>query len=249
MHFDLEFNYRVLLVLIEITALAVLASVIQASIVWLLTKKVKQQALFYIAFAALLPFLSVLWAFMIFEFQATVNKKYLARDPLIGEICQTPLVGRYRIFMCDQTACASVGTGQYEASLPETNYASAQGWRPVFYGVESVKDLQVMDNYLIGAIDSAAIKSVDNQGGKDCFFVLDTKSNLVKKFRTTAELKGALAKLSCNEALNLEPVLAIYRKHRFTTFDYFAALLLILPPLAVLYRFWCMVLNTQKQKG
>lgn len=256
MHSGFEFNYLVLILLIEAMIFAVCTSSVQTVLVWFSTRN-SSEARVYLAFAALFPLLCVVWLACIFELQAIVNKKYLARDALISEIHQTPLVNRYGLFMCDRFDFASVSTGRREwpsdTKLKEQSDLKS-GWQPIDYGVEFVSEMQVVDNFLICAIDRNFAKQVYDRDCSVPFFIVDTKSNLKKGFYRLEELEDEARKLGLKETISLSPVIEVYRKYRFTAFDYVCFLLFILPPLAILAIFWLNLINrlkasTQKEKG
>ena len=80
----------------------------------------------------------------------------------------------------------------------------------------------------------------------DSYFLLDTKTGKRTDFKTYDELRGAAGQLRI--PLSLVPIGSLYSKYRFTWFDLFAGLLLVVPPLmgAALLMRW--VVRLQKAR-
>jgi hypothetical protein len=96
-------------------------------------------------------------------------------------------------------------------------------------GPFGVRLLQVDRHYVLGGLDSKAGEEDSGPTQKvDAYFLIDTDTSRRVNFSDYQSLRAASEPLGIR--LNLEPVATIYRRYRFTWFDAFVSLLLILPP-------------------
>ena len=186
-----------------------------------LTRGVEHGRKKVILIACLFPFACLGWATITFIFQAIVNETVLHRDAGIGDAFSCPLPNGYQILMIDVTDVGYVYN-------PKTQTSS--------YGVSSQEDapsevrvLQLEGRYILGGIDTCYYDHFGTSTHLDSYFILDTQRGKRTDFADRKALSHAAQKLGIQ--LNLEPISDIYARFRFTWFDVFAGLLLIIPPI------------------
>lgn len=86
--------------------------------------------------------------------------------------------------------------------------------------------MQLAGPYVLGGSDSGGMSMTN---AVDSYLLLDTKTGKRTDFKTYDELRGAAQQLRIQTSL--VPIGRLYSKYRFTWFDPFAGLLLIVPPL------------------
>jgi hypothetical protein len=174
-----------------------------------------------IRFASLLPFVCLAWAGAIFVIQAVVNTTLLHRDLGLGDSSYCPLPNGYALLMIDVN---DEGTVYNPKTQPREVVGSKED------SVSGVRELQIAGPYIFGAIDSDYAKHF-GQGSPsvDRYFVLDTQKGKQFGFDSEGKLRDAASKSGTQ--LRLEPVFDIYRRYRFTWFDYTMGTLLIAFPI------------------
>jgi hypothetical protein len=175
--------------------------------------------------AALLPFACLLWAGIVFAFEAVVNEHVLHRDVGLGDSWHVPLPNGYQIGFIDVTDQGFV----YNPKTQLSDSSIGNGPDTVF----GVRTLQVAGPYLLGGADSKYTEHfAQTTEAVDSYFLLDTRNGKQMKVADLKALTAYAAPLGI--AVHLEPAYSVYSHYRFTWFDFFAGLLLALPSLAAL---------------
>lgn len=202
--------------------LAAISAGVLASITALLTHGVANGRRTIAIAAALLPFLCLTWAGVVFVFQAAVNEELLHRDLGIGDGWHAPLPNGYMVSFIDVTDQGSIcPVARGEDGCTDTP------------SISGVRSLQVAGHYLLGAADSQWVQHLDQQRSAiDQYFVFDTRNEKKTVFPSLNQLQTKASKLGIS--LQLEPIDSIYSRYRFTWFDIFAGILLVLPPIGSL---------------
>jgi hypothetical protein len=100
--------------------------------------------------------------------------------------------------------------------------------------VSGVRELQVAGPFIYGGIDSDYSKHFGQPSASvNRYFVLDTQTGKHVDFDTEGKLRDAASRSGAQ--LRLEPVFDVYRRYRFTWFDYVAGALLIAFPISGVY--------------
>ena len=168
--------------------------------------------------AYLLPFYALAWAGAVFAFQALINTELLDRDMGAGDAAYCPLPNGYSIGFVDVMDQGDVYDSRRSAGEPDA-HAAASG----------VRLLQVAGAMLLGASDTRYLQHLDQRDPPlDRYFLIDTRTGKRADFTSVNDLRDAAAKSGIT--LTLEPVSTIYDRYRYTWFDLFAVLLLLLPP-------------------
>jgi hypothetical protein len=176
-----------------------------------LTRQARQPRGRLLSLAAALPFLSLAWAAIVFVFQATINVALLHRDIGIGDGFECPLPDGYALTFIDTT---EIGTVYKDNSNN---------------GIQNVRFLQLADPYIIAASDSKAFDHFGQQTAVvDTYSLIDTRNGHRTQFTDVAALRQAAERLHIT--VSISPIGDLYSKYRFTWFDGFAAILLIVPP-------------------
>jgi hypothetical protein len=122
------------------------AGAVLAGISSRLTRGVTTERRRLLAAAALLPFACLLWAGIVFVFQAVVNEELLHRDIGLGDSWHAPLPNGYQIGFVDVTEQGFV----YNSKTQHSDSSVGNGPDTVF----GVRTLQVAGPYLLGGADS-----------------------------------------------------------------------------------------------
>jgi len=187
--------------------------------------------------AAFLPFLCLVWAGCVFVFQGLVNEEFLHRDIGIGDTWEALLPNGDEIMMIDLTDEGLVYN-------PKTQ-SPADSPREQEDTVDGVRRLQVAGPYILVAADTNWFRDLDSQSEQvDSYVFLDTTSGKQTDVHDYAGLENKASELGVK--LNLEPIYTIYSRYRFGWFDAFAALFVVLPPLAALFLLVRWVLRTRR---
>lgn len=158
------------------------------------------------------PFGCLVWAGVVFVFQAVVNVGFLHRDPGLGNGFDCPLPNGYALSFVGVT---DIGTLYDPKDLIRE--------REVSY----VRTMQLAGPYVLGGCGSSW---VDRAGEEIAtYFLLDTRTGKRADFKSFDELRQAARQV--NVEPGLVPIGSIYTKYRFTWFDLFVAMLLVGPPL------------------
>jgi hypothetical protein len=182
-----------------------------------------------VLFASILPFACLIWAAAIFVFQAAVNTTLLHRDLGLGDASYCPLPNGYALLMIDVNDQGTVYN-------PKTQPGDAVGDQDD--AISGVRELQIVGPYIFGGFDSDYSKHFgQNSPSANRYFLLDTRKGKQVDFDTEGQLRDAASRSGAQ--LRLEPVFDVYRRYRFTWFDYIVGVLLIAFPIfgvAVLLR-------------
>jgi hypothetical protein len=173
--------------------------------------------------ATVFPVTCLIWAGIVFVFQGVINVVFLHRDLGIGDGFDCPLPNGYALSFIDVT---NIGTLYRAGNHPL--WADDQE-----NAIDAVRDVVVMElagPYVLGGADSKRLEHfAQDSYAADSYFVLDTRTDERTDFKTYVELREAAQRLGIQP--NLVAIDSLYSKYRFTWFDAFAGLLLILPPL------------------
>jgi len=166
------------------------------------------------------PFACLFWAGSLFVFSA-VNVALLHRDIGVGDGFDCPLPNGYALSFIDRT---DVGTVYNPNGRPL--------WSEVHENaVDNVTEMQLAGVYILGGVDSHRREHFEEEdiSAPNLWFLLNTKTSERKDFETLEVLKESARRR--NIALSLVPIGDLYSKYRFTWFDAFAGVLLVVPPL------------------
>jgi hypothetical protein len=205
------------------SVLAGVGAVVVGGATDLLTKRAKEKRGKVVLAASLFPFTCLVWAGLVFVFQAAVNSTVLHRDPGLGDTWECPLPNGYQLLMIDVTDYGLVYN-------PKT-----QGWDEGVGdrddAISGVRLLQVSGRYIIGGADRGIPEDVaKNNDHVDFYFLMDTGADKYTTFASYEELHSAALQLGIQP--KLQPFEDVYQKYRFTWFDALAGLLLCVPPLS-----------------
>lgn len=205
---------------------------------YLLTRKVGGGRRRAIVAALLLPPACLAWAAAMFVFQAVVNEGLLHRDLGAGDTWHAPLPNGYQIQMIDVT---DQGWVYNPKSQPDSIVHSKED------AVSGVRELEISGRYILGGTDSKAFEHLgDGEGPVDGYFVLDTELGKRREFRSYEALRQNALQLGIDP--QLKPISDVYAKYRFSWFDVFAGLLLILPPIAGLLLLGCWIVRLRRRQ-
>lgn len=202
--------------------LASLSAGALAGIAAFMTRGVRRSGRKLILASALLPFGCLVWAGVVFVFQAVINEELMHRDVGLGDGWYAPLPNGYEVCFIDVTDQGSIGRVA-RSELGCTNSPPISGAR----------SLQVAGPYLLGAADGNWFQHLGHQTSVvDQYFILDTRDGKKSVFTGLDQLRTDAAKLGIS--VHLEPIYSVYSRYRFTWFDILAGCLLVLPPLGAL---------------
>jgi hypothetical protein len=101
---------------------------------------------------------------------------------------------------------------------------------------------------MLGGSDSQRIEHFgQDTDAVDAYFLLHTKTGKRADFKTYDALRAAAQELNIQP--NLVPIGGVYSKYRFTWFDAFAGVLLIVPPLMGAFLLLRWVLRLRRTRG
>ena len=194
------------------------AMVMGATTMFLTRKATKDRTLTLLASFAF-PFGCAGWAALLFVFQALVNGT-MHRDPGLGDSWDCPLPNGYAIMMIDVTDRGWVYNPKTQSGgLSEQDDA-----------VAGVLVIQVAGRYILGGADTRSFTEQGNDMNRvNSYFILDTQPGKKTSYPTIDELRRGTQALGIS--LNLQPINAVYSKYRYTWFDIFVGILLVIPPL------------------
>ena len=172
--------------------------------------------------ASLFPFACLGWAAVVLSFQWAVNEGLLNRDPGFGDMWACPLPNGYAVMMIDETDHGWL----YD---PKTQTLSG-GVSERDDTLIGVRVLQISGPYILGGLDSQAYERPSRNANQiDTYFLLDTRTGKHTNFPTYDALDNVAQRLGTK--LNLERIIVIYSRYRFTWFEAITDFLLCLPPL------------------
>jgi hypothetical protein len=174
-----------------------------------------------VRFATFLPFACLAWAGAIFVLQAVVNTSFLHRDLGLGDSSYCPLPNGYTLLMID---VSDQGTVYNPKTQPGNTVGDQED------AISGVRELQIAGPYIFGGVDSEYAKHFGHEAPRvNRYFVLDTQTGKHLDFDAEGQLGDAAARSGTQ--LRLEPVFDVYRRYRFTWFDYIAGGLVIAFPI------------------
>jgi hypothetical protein len=164
------------------------------------------------------PFACLFWAGGVFVLSATVNVVWLHRDVGIGDGFDCPLPDGYALSFIDRTDVGTV-------------YRPNPAWSDVRQNaVDDVTAMQLAGPYILGSVDSHRRAHFEEEiSAPDSWFLLNTTTGERKAFKTLEALSNSARQSDIT--LSLVPIGDLYSKYRFTWFDAFAGVLLVLPSL------------------
>jgi len=214
---------------IALTTIATVGAAVLGTATYFFTKSSARRKR-AVLISALFPYACVAFAGAWFIAYAVINEAAFHRDPGLGDTWETPLPNGYALLMIDTTDQGTVYNPKTQGGY---GIVSSRG--DTEFGV---RDLQVCHNLIFGARDSGYFGRI-GQDSKvvDTYFELDTTSNHTTEYKNLDELRQRAA--TRGVMLNLKPFESVFGEYRTTWFDYFAAAVLVLVPLAgfvVLFR-------------
>ncbi|MBS1805191.1 MAG: hypothetical protein JST28_17665 [Acidobacteria bacterium] len=219
--------------------LAAVGSAILGLTTYLLTRKLRSGRRRAIVAAVLLPPTCLVWAAVMFVFQAVVNEGLLNRDLGAGDTWHAPLPNGYQVLMIDVTDQGWVYNPKSQKdSIVVTREDSVSG----------VRELEVADRYILGGTDSKAFEQLGKGKGQvDGYFILDTDIGKRTEFQSYDSLRQNALQIGIDP--HLQPINDVYSKYRFSWFDVFAGLVFILPPIAavVLLGVWIVRIRRRRE--
>ena len=186
----------------------------------LLTRGVANGRRKVIIAASLFPFECLIWAGVVFVFQAVINEGLLHRDVGLGDTWHAPLPNGYEIMMIDVTDQGWV----YNPKTQPSDSGVTEGED----AVSEVRTIQIAGPYILGGVDSKAFEHLGTESNNvDLYFLLDTRTGNRTQFGNFEALRAGA--LKSNIEADLQPINAVYAKYRFSWFDVFAGLLFCVP--------------------
>lgn len=207
---------------IALTVAATIGAAILAPTTAYLTRSATTGRKRVITASALFPFACVAFAGAWFVCYATINYTVFHRDPGLGDTWQTPLHNGFALMMIDVT-----DEGIVYNPKTQHGFDSIVGQQDTLFGV---RKLQVIGNRIFGARDSGYFGRIGQDSTVvDTYFELDTNRGIPFEFKTLDALRMHAA--AEGVVLDLRDFYAVYRKYRFTWFDYVAYAFLLLMPM------------------
>ena len=204
------------------TALAVLAGALTA----ILVPRGRPKRTRYILWACAYPFACCCWLLGVFVFQAYVNESLLYRDPGFGRTWQTPLPNGYALLMLDEHHDGTVFNPATHFSDSSNNDIHPDGPD----AVSGVRVIQLAGNKILGGAGPIGqYSSPATRNRVDFYFLLDTATHTRANFPDYDALTHAAQ--TTGIAPHLEPLYRVYKRYRFTWFDFTAIALALIPTL------------------
>jgi hypothetical protein len=161
------------------------------------------------------------WAGIVFTFQGFINTTFLHRDLGLGDSSYCPLPNGYSLLMIDVSDQGTVYNPRTQFSDDMVSDQSD--------AISGIRTLQLEGINILGGSDSKYSEHFGQDSPPlDRYFILNTRTGQQTDFKSENDLQVAASKLGI--ALKLEPIFDIYRRYRFTWFDFAALFLLIVPP-------------------
>jgi len=204
------------------TALAVLAGTLTA----LYIPRGRPRRTRSILWACVFPFVCFCWLLAVFVFQAYINESLLYRDPGIGHTWQTPLPNGYALLLIDEHHDGTVFN-------PRTHFSNNSNDEIHPDGPDAVSGVRVIQvagaKILGGAGPLGQYSSQATRDRVDYYFLLDSESHTRANFENYDALTRAAQ--SAGITPHLEPIYGVYKRYRFTWFDFSALALALVPVL------------------
>jgi hypothetical protein len=172
------------------------------------------------------PFAVFAWFMAVFVFQAYINEALLYRDPWIGHTRQTPLPNGYAVMLIDEDHDGTIFNPATHFTAGSTDDVHPDGPD----AVSGVRVLQIAGNKILGGAGPLGQYSFSASRNRiDYFFMLDTDAHTRTNFQTYDALTQAANQLNIQP--QLQPILGVYKRYRFTWFDLSALALFLVPVL------------------
>jgi hypothetical protein len=176
------------------------------------------------------PFAAFAWFLNVFVFQAYVNEALLYRDPWIGHTQQTPLPNGYAVLLIDEDHDGTIFNPATHFTVGSNDDVHPDGPD----AVSGVRVLQIAGNKILGGAGPLGqYSSPATRDRIDYFFLLDTDAHTRANFQTYDALTQAANQLNIQP--QLQPILSIYQRYRFTWFDVSAIALFLVPALGAAF--------------
>jgi hypothetical protein len=176
------------------------------------------------------PFAVFAWFMGVFVFQAYVNEALLYRDPWIGHTHQTTLPNGYAVLLIDEDHDGTVFN-------PATHFTGGSSDDINPDGPDAVSGVRVLQiagkKILGGAGPLGQYSSQATRDRIDYFFILDTEAHTRANFETYDAITQAVKQFNIQP--QLQPILGIYERYRFTWFDLSAIALFLVPVLGAAF--------------
>lgn len=173
-----------------------------------------------VMFAAMYPFICLLWAAGVSGCQRHIEVTVLHHDSGYGDSFYVTLPNGYRIGSIDDLEDGWVFNPRLKAHM--TGFLSEEA------GVEGVRNLQVAGQYILGESSGRVVNPSGADFMKPPYFILDTASAAQTRFDTYEALQDAARKLDI--AVALRPFRDIYSECRSSWYDAVFRLLFWVPP-------------------
>ncbi len=206
------------------TAVAVLAGTLTA----ILVPRGRARRTRTILWVCVFPFACLSWLLCVFVFQAYINESVLYRDAGIGHTWQTPLPNGYAILLLDEKHDGTVFNPKTHFSNSSDNEIHPDGPD----AVSGVRVVQVAKNKILGG--AGPLGQYSSRAARDrvdYYFLLDTEAHTRTNFENYDDLTRAATAVGI--APRLEPLYTVYKRYRFTWFDFSALALALAPPLGI----------------
>jgi len=208
------------------TILATLLAVLAGTIAAICIPRGRPRRTRSILWACVYPFVCLAWFLAVFVFQAYVNEALLYRDAGIGHIWQTPLPNGYAVLLIDEHHDGTVFNPQTHFSNSSTSNNDIHPDGPD--AVSGVRVIQVAGNKILGGAGPIGqYSSPASRNRIDRYFLLDTTAHTRTNFDNYDALTQAAR--AANIDPHLEPLYRVYKRYRFTWFDYSAIALFLVP--------------------
>jgi hypothetical protein len=176
------------------------------------------------------PFAALAWFLSVFVFQAYVNEALLYRDPWIGHTQQTPLPNGYAVLLIDEDHDGTVFNPATHFTVGSSDDVHPDGPD----AVSGVRVLQIAGNRILGGAGPLGqYSSPATRDRIDYFFLLDTDAHTRANFQTYDALTQAANQFSIQP--QLQPIVSVYDRYRFTWFDLSAIALFLVPALGAAF--------------
>jgi hypothetical protein len=194
------------------TVVAAIGAAVLGGVAAMFTRRVTSGRRRAVIAASVFPFVCLGWGGVVFVFQAVVNEVFLHRDLGMGDTWHAPLPNGYQIQMIDVT-------DQGWVYKPGTQADAISG----------VRKMQVADSYILGATDSKSFEHLGMETAPaDGYVLLDMRLGKALWFSDYDALQRKAREFGVDAVLR--PIDAVYSQFRFTWFDGYAVVLLLLPP-------------------
>ncbi len=208
---------------VALTAAASIGAAVLGLVAYFLTKRSGSRRKRAVLASALFPFACVLFAGGWFIAYSTLNYLVFHRDPGLGDTWETPLPNGYALMMIDTTDQGTV----YNPKT-QSGDGSVVGREDAVFGV---RQLQVARALIFGARDTGYFGRIGRESKLvDSYFELNTSRNVQTQFKTLDELRERASSEGVD--LHLREYASVSHDYRTTWFDYFAATILLITPVA-----------------